>query len=107
MRKIRNTMRHATPSRPQLPSRPSSVKSIARIEGLLGRFLAFALLFGLGTSLACAQGPLPSWKDTASKKAIVAFVEDVTKESSPDFVPVAERIAVFDNDGTLWAEQPM
>jgi hypothetical protein len=50
---------------------------------------------------------LPSWNDTAPKAAIVAFVERVTKEGSPDFVPAAERIAVFDNDGTLWAEQPI
>jgi phosphoglycolate phosphatase-like HAD superfamily hydrolase len=54
-----------------------------------------------------AQDPLPSWKDTGPKKAIIAFVEKVTKEGAPDFVPVAERIATFDNDGTLWAEQPM
>jgi phosphoglycolate phosphatase-like HAD superfamily hydrolase len=54
-----------------------------------------------------AQEPLPSWNDTAPKKAIVAFVEKVTKEGSPDFVPLNERIATFDNDGTLWAEQPM
>src|SRR6476660_8666798 len=54
-----------------------------------------------------AQNPLPSWNDTGPKKAIVAFVEKVTKEGSPDFVPVPERIATFDNDGTLWAEQPM
>jgi len=52
-------------------------------------------------------GPLDSWNDTAAKKAIIAFVEKVTHEGSPDFVPPAERIAVFDNDGTLWAEQPM
>ena len=51
--------------------------------------------------------PLPSWNDTASKKAIVAFVKQVTTKSSPGFVPVPERIATFDNDGTLWAEQPM
>jgi hypothetical protein len=50
---------------------------------------------------------LPSWNDTASKKAIVTFVERVTKAGSPDFVPVPERIATFDNDGCLWAEQPM
>jgi len=50
---------------------------------------------------------MPSWNDTAPKKAIVAFVEKVTKPGSPDFVPVPERIAVFDNDGTLWSEQPM
>src|SRR5215471_8153350 len=51
--------------------------------------------------------PLPSWNDTSPKKAIIAFVERTTKEGSPDFVPVNERIATFDNDGTLWAEQPM
>jgi hypothetical protein len=50
---------------------------------------------------------LPSWNDTASTNAIVAFVERVTKRGSPDFVPEAERIATFDNDGTLWAEQPL
>jgi phosphoglycolate phosphatase-like HAD superfamily hydrolase len=54
-----------------------------------------------------AQEPLPSWNDTAPKKTIVAFVERVTKQGSPDFVPPAERIATFDNDGTLWAEQPI
>jgi phosphoserine phosphatase len=54
-----------------------------------------------------ASEPLPSWNNTAAKKAIVAFVEKVTKEGSPDFVPVADRITTFDNDGTLWAEQPV
>src|SRR5215475_5683341 len=53
-----------------------------------------------------AADPLPSWNDTAPKKAIIAFVDKVTKEGSPDFVPAPERIATFDNDGTLWAEQP-
>jgi phosphoglycolate phosphatase-like HAD superfamily hydrolase len=59
---------------------------------------------------AQAQGapdPLPSWNDTASKKAIVDFVTRVTQEGAPDFVPMSERIATFDNDGTLWAEQPV
>jgi len=64
--------------------------------------LTFALVLP-----AFAQDPLPSWNDTAPKKAIVAFVEKVTKEGSPDFVPPNERIATFDNDGTLWAEQPL
>jgi hypothetical protein len=50
---------------------------------------------------------LPSWNDTAAKKAIFDFVERVTKRGSPDFVPEAEWIATFDNDGTLWAEQPL
>jgi len=51
--------------------------------------------------------PLTSWNETASKQAIIEFVKKVTTENSPQFVPPAERIAVFDNDGTLWAEQPM
>jgi phosphoglycolate phosphatase-like HAD superfamily hydrolase len=51
--------------------------------------------------------PLPSWNETDTKKAIVTFVTKVTKTGSPDFVPPAERIAVFDNDGTLWCEQPV
>ena len=53
------------------------------------------------------QDPLPSWNDTAPKKAVITFIEKVTKEGSPDFVPVPERIATFDNDGTLWAEKPV
>jgi len=56
---------------------------------------------------AFATDPMPSWNDTAPKKAIVTFVEKVTKEGSPGFVSVAERIATFDNDGCLWSEQPM
>lgn len=51
--------------------------------------------------------PLTSWKDTAPKKAIVSYVEKVTTEGSADFIPVPERIAVFDNDGTLWTEYPI
>ena len=54
-----------------------------------------------------AADPLPSWNDGAAKKSIVEFVAKATTQGSPDFVPPAERIAVFDNDGTLWAEQPM
>jgi len=65
------------------------------------------LAFALTAAIAGAQDLLPSWNDTASKKAIMTFVDKVTKEGSPDFVPIAERIAAFDNDGTLWAEQPM
>lgn len=62
--------------------------------------------------ISCAQprstsDPLPSWNEGTAKQAIITFVEKVTKEGSSDFVPVAERIATFDNDGTLWAEQPM
>lgn len=71
----------------------------------LGAVVAFALL---SPSLASAQtDPLPSWNDTATKKAIVEFVTDTTKEGSATFVPPAERIATFDQDGTLWVEHPM
>lgn len=56
---------------------------------------------------AVAAPPLASWNDTAARKRIIEFVEAVTKPGSEDFVPVAERIAVFDNDGTLWSEKPL
>ena len=51
--------------------------------------------------------PLPSWNDGATKDAIVMFVNKVTDESSSDFVAIEDRIATFDNDGNLWAEQPL
>ncbi len=51
--------------------------------------------------------PLPSWNDGRSKESIVSFVTAVTREGSPDLVPAPQRIAAFDNDGTLWVEQPM
>jgi len=54
--------------------------------------------------IACT---LTSWNDGPAKKSIIEFVTKVTKEGGPDFVTPSERIAVFDNDGTLWAEQPM
>ena len=74
-----------------------------------GRILAlFAVAWlAVGSPLAAAQDPLPSWNDGASKRAIVAFVARVTKAGTPDFVPVPQRIATFDNDGTLWIEQPI
>jgi phosphoglycolate phosphatase-like HAD superfamily hydrolase len=69
--------------------------------------IAIAALITVWTAPCVAQEPLPSWNDTAPKKTIMAFVERVTKQGSPDFVQPAERIATFDNDGTLWAEQPI
>ena len=76
-----------------------------RIRNLLVAALVSALAFT--TTIARAADPLTSWNDTAPKKAIVAFVEKVTKEGSSDFVPPNERIATFDNDGTLWCEKPL
>ncbi|WP_129645242.1 HAD family hydrolase [Peristeroidobacter agariperforans] len=69
------------------------------------RILLFATLL-VATAVASAD-PLASWADGAGKKAIVDFVAGVTREDSADYVPPRERIAVFDNDGTLWAEQPI
>jgi hypothetical protein len=64
-----------------------------------------------GWQSASAQSPspdpLPSWNEGAAKQAIVEFVDRVTDEDGPDFVPLDQRIATFDNDGTLWAEQPI
>jgi phosphoserine phosphatase len=69
--------------------------------------LAIAGLAFVASSVNAQTDPMPSWKDGPSKQAILKFVADVTKEGAPGFVPVAERIAVFDNDGTLWSEQPL
>lgn len=66
-----------------------------------------AALSALWVSKLIAADPLPAWNESAAKASIVAFVEKVTREGSPDFVPAAERVATFDNDGTLWAEQPI
>jgi hypothetical protein len=70
------------------------------------RILALGALLALGT-LAHAGDPLPSWNDGPAKQAILTFVKQTTDRGSPKFVPPPERIATFDNDGTLWAEQPM
>jgi phosphoglycolate phosphatase-like HAD superfamily hydrolase len=70
-------------------------------------FLLAAAALATFSPPAYETDPLPSWNDGAARRAIVEFVARVTKEGSPDFVTPAERIAVFDNDGTLWAEQPL
>jgi phosphoglycolate phosphatase-like HAD superfamily hydrolase len=70
--------------------------------------LLFLVLFSSVAAIAAQQtNPLPSWNDTKAKSDIIGFVNDVTDPKSPNFVPVPERIATFDNDGTLWSEQPM
>ncbi len=60
-----------------------------------------------GCASVPATDPLPSWNEGATKAAIVKLVSDTTRGGSPDFVPPPERIATFDNDGTLWTEHPM
>jgi hypothetical protein len=73
---------------------------------LVASAAACALLAGCATHAPPAD-PLPSWNDGAARQSIVAFVAKVTREGSAGYVPPAERIAVFDNDGTLWSEQPV
>lgn len=73
---------------------------------LLARIFALGAMFALSMS-AQAADPLPSWNDGAAKQAIISFVKDTTTKASPKFVPQPERIATFDQDGTLWVEQPM
>jgi len=78
--------------------------------GVLNLFLAVAasLCFAPPIFAQPVQAdPLPSWNDTAAKQAIVEFVRTTTDKASPQFVPPEARIATFDNDGTLWVEQPM
>jgi len=75
------------------------------LRDLISGCLAAALVLAAAT--AAAADSLPSWSDGASKRAIVSFVEAVTDKAGKDFVPPAERVAVFDNDGTLWSERPL
>ncbi len=74
------------------------------MKNLLVKILIALLLLPIA---AFAAEPLPSWNDGSARKSIIDFVEKVTRPGSPDFVAAPERIAVFDNDGTLWCEQPM
>jgi phosphoglycolate phosphatase-like HAD superfamily hydrolase len=83
-------------------------------RAMLSAFAALPALPGVLASTPAAaddlpvrDDALPSWNNTGAKNSIVAFVERVTKVGAPEFVPEDERIATFDNDGTLWAEQPM
>ena len=71
------------------------------------RVFALGALLALGTHALAQTDPLPSWNDGAAKKAIITFVKDTTTKGSSKFVPPAERIASFDQDGTLWVEHPV
>ena len=71
------------------------------------RALVLAACIALGGLASAQSDPLPSWHDGPAKKAILDFVHTTTTQGSPNFVPTAERVATFDQDGTLWVEQPM
>ena len=77
-----------------------------RRQFLVGAIVSMLLPAFIGAAFAQTD-PLPSWNDGATKKSITDFVARVTTQGGADFVPVDQRIATFDNDGTLWAEQPM
>jgi phosphoglycolate phosphatase-like HAD superfamily hydrolase len=74
---------------------------------MVTRLLALTSLLALGLNAQAQTDPLPSWNDGPAKQAIVRFVKDTTTQGSPKFVPPAERIATFDQDGTLWVEHPL
>ena len=82
--------------------------SIGGIEAMARRSVLAVAALALLTVAAQAQtDPLPSWNEGAAKQAITAFVKETTTPGSPTFVPEPERIATFDQDGTLWVEKPM
>jgi haloacid dehalogenase-like hydrolase len=86
----------------------TTIHHIHRRAVLAGLLTSVAGGVALSSNLALAQNdPLPSWNDGKAKQSIVDFVNVVTREGSPGFVPVPQRVATFDNDGTLWCEQPM
>jgi phosphoglycolate phosphatase-like HAD superfamily hydrolase len=74
---------------------------------LLRTALALVVGLALGTQTFAQTDPLPSWNDGAAKQAIISFVETTTDQSSAKFVPPEDRIATFDQDGTLWVEHPI
>jgi haloacid dehalogenase-like hydrolase len=82
-------------------SRRALVSTLATLPALAGSLRA------TGALAQARPDPLPSWNDGATKASITDFVARVTRQGGPDFVPVEQRIATFDNDGTLWVEQPM
>ena len=83
------------------------MKTVRTIAGIMALTILLACSpSGTGSQPVVATDPLPSWNDGDAKQSILDFVARVTDPGSPDFVPESERIATFDNDGTLWAEKP-
>src|SRR5574337_800638 len=103
-----NSSRNARDTTMTITHKYSLLAAALLAVGMLAAPVAFdqapanAVQASKAPAAAQAADPLPSWNDGAAKKAIIDFVAKVTKEGSPDFVPVAERIATFDNDCTLW-----
>ena len=85
----------------------SQPRTLHSILTPLPAFSVLALPAAAKPQATISSDLLPSWNDRAAKHAIVSFVVTVTLEGSPDFVPPTERIATFDDDGTLWVAHPM
>ena len=85
----------------------SAVTSITRRSAFAHGVVVLGAFLLLGAPAQAQTDPLASWNDGPAKQAIVAFVKETTDQASPKFVPPAERIATFDQDGTLWVEHPM
>jgi phosphoglycolate phosphatase-like HAD superfamily hydrolase len=79
----------------------------ARIQPLVRAILLASALLFAGTGAYAQTDPLPSWNDGAAKSAILDFVKATTDRASPEFVPPKDRVATFDQDGTLWVEHPI
>ena len=94
-------------SRQWCEARERATPCRAKAAGPLAGAIAVALVVAHTSLAAAAEASLPSWNDGAAKQTIVAFVQRVTTPGTPDFVPEPQRIATFDNDGTMWIEQPM
>jgi phosphoglycolate phosphatase-like HAD superfamily hydrolase len=82
------------------------MKAVPPLFGF-SRMLALCIVLALCAHVQAQTDPLPSWNEGPAKQAIVEFVQATTAQGSPKFVPPAERIATFDQDGTLWVEHPM
>ncbi len=93
--------------KPIASRRSFSRRTLLSLLTALPAFPVLALPAAAQAQATMSGDPLPSWNEGSTKQAIVSFVVAVTREGSPDFVPPAERIATFDNDGTLWVEHPM
>src|SRR5579871_1862801 len=84
------------------------MKPFSRVAAVVLATLALTLrVCAADPSTSLGAGPLPSWNDGPAKQSIISFIEKVTTPGLPDFVPVPERIAALDNDGTLWCEKPL
>jgi len=98
---------HVTVTKPMKPILPRSRLNRRTLLSILTALPALPSISLRAAAQAQAGDPLPSWNDGATKQAILNFVAAVAREGSPDYVPPPQRIATFDNDGTLWVEHPM